>query len=429
MQTSQVSNAANVLSSPAPAGKQSDANSSAAPFGQVLSREIADRRSASEGTKTQPRETSNAPAARQPARNEAKPADAKSTRETKAKPQDDKAVDASGNIDDAVSQVSEDMLALVANLTQVTTPEAESVEIASTIAEDPTVAVDPALTLAAAGNAIPVDPLAAPMTASVQAADVTSAAPQRKHDTALAGITTIGQMGNTKAELNAATTATTAKASLPQAATSDLIAKGQELLNGTSAGMAAASAAPQDFAAAIKESVSTVTATMAPVQQAALNAAQSMGGNVADKLTPRVGTPAWDQALGQKVVWMVAGEQQSASLTLNPPDLGPLQVVLNVTNSQANATFIAAQPEVRQALEAALPKLRDMLGEAGIQLGQASVNSGNPNQQGSFDQQAASSSRGLGHNDSRGNATDMDAPQVSRVQPASTGQGLVDTFV
>ena len=45
---------------------------------------------------------------------------------------------------------------------------------------------------------------------------------------------------------------------------------------------------------------------------------------------------------------MTAGALQTASLTLNPPNLGPLQVVLNVTHDQATASFFAAQPEVRQ---------------------------------------------------------------------------------
>src|SRR5690606_20583662 len=109
-------------------------------------------------------------------------------------------------------------------------------------------------------------------------------------------------------------------------------------------------------------------------------------------IAPRVGAQGWDQAIAQRVTWMVSGAEQSASLTLNPPELGPLQVVVNVSNSQANATFISAHAEVRQALEAALPKLREMLGEAGIQLDQASVNQGNPQQQGEFAQSRGQSS-------------------------------------
>jgi flagellar hook-length control protein FliK len=111
-------------------------------------------------------------------------------------------------------------------------------------------------------------------------------------------------------------------------------------------------------------------------------------------------------------------------LTLNPPDLGPLQIELKVENSLATASFTAAQPEVRQALESAMPKLRDMLGEAGIQLGQTSVSAGTPNNQ----QNAFGHSPQPSHH-SGAMTDDGDAPvQVSSSQVISGGQGLVDTF-
>ncbi|MGN6703612.1 MAG: flagellar hook-length control protein FliK, partial [Burkholderiaceae bacterium] len=147
---------------------------------------------------------------------------------------------------------------------------------------------------------------------------------------------------------------------------------------------AAAKALPKQDAV---EAPALPEALPAPLQQAAATVAAAAAGAIgatgagADRLAPQVGTPAWDQALGQKIVWMVGSAQQTASLSLNPPDLGPLQVVLSVSNTQASATFVAAQPEVRQALEAAMPRLRDMMSDAGIQLGQASVNAGMPNGQ------------------------------------------------
>ncbi len=172
----------------------------------------------------------------------------------------------------------------------------------------------------------------------------------------------------------------------------------------------------------------TTSTAMGAVQSTLLQSAQALG-QTTEKLSPKVGTAAWDQALGQRVVWMVAGGQQSASLTLNPPDLGPLQVVLNVTNAHADATFIAAQPEVRAALEAALPKLRDMLGDAGIQLGQASVNAGSPNQHGASAQ--AQFGSGSGRAQSQAGPADqsirpLTSPSATRV--TGGGNGLVDTF-
>jgi len=184
---------------------------------------------------------------------------------------------------------------------------------------------------------------------------------------------------------------------------------------------AARMASQQAPAPAVNPAV-TALANQSP---AALTQVQAAAAQMAETLTPRVGTQDWNQALGQKVVWMANGEQQSASLTLNPPDLGPLQVVLSVTNNHATANFTAAQPEVRQALESAMPKLREMLADAGIQLGQANVSTGTPNQQ----QHAFNAPSQQSPRQSARSSDSSDAPvRVARVQPAKGGVGMVDTF-
>lgn len=141
-------------------------------------------------------------------------------------------------------------------------------------------------------------------------------------------------------------------------------------------------------------------------------------------LLPTVGSKDWNQALGQKVVWLAKGAEQTATLTLNPPDLGPLQVTVNVSNNQATATFVAHQPEVRHALEASLPKLREMLGDAGIQLGQSTVSSGAQSQQGSFNEARQSNGGRRAQSD---NAIES-VVHVSHVPTPASGSGLVDTF-
>lgn len=427
MQTPQVSNPATMIASqPAPA-RQAESGSSDAPFGQVLSREIAGR-NASENSRPQAREAGNSSPGRQPARNDGKAAEAKGAKDVRKAQAQERGPETDGTAVDAALQASEDMLALVANLVQIASPSGEAQDAAT---EQQLTTEQAALLIPVTntGVTVPVVPLAQPIDGAHAASSPIEPEASLTGPVALA---TAGPRQNSGRPLPDAAT----DASAPQLSTAELEAKGRELLSGVPAATATAPQAstPQahDFSTAVKDSLSTITnvtaTTMAPVQQAAVHAAQAMGDNAAERLTPRVGTPAWDQALGQKVVWMVAGEQQSASLTLNPPDLGPLQVVLNVSNSQASATFTAAQPEVRQALEAALPKLREMLSEAGIQLGQASVNSGSPNQQGAFEQQAGAASQGLGHDDHRNAAAEAESPRVSRVRPATVGQGMVDTF-
>jgi flagellar hook-length control protein FliK len=168
------------------------------------------------------------------------------------------------------------------------------------------------------------------------------------------------------------------------------------------------------------------TPVVLPAMQQTLAATQSQAvfGAQVDKILPNVGSAGWDQAVGQKVTWMVSGGIQSATLSLNPPDLGPLQVVLSVNNSQADATFTTAQPEVKQALEAAMPRLREMMEQAGIQLGQATVNTGMPNQHQGQGQQANKSSSGR----SFGDDGEDEVLAVTTPVTGSSGLGLVDTF-
>ncbi|RSZ57536.1 flagellar hook-length control protein FliK [Massilia atriviolacea] len=170
----------------------------------------------------------------------------------------------------------------------------------------------------------------------------------------------------------------------------------------------------------------------APLQQAALGLAQAANAG-ADKLSARVGTPAWDNQVGQKIVWMVAGKEQSATLTLNPPDLGPVQVVLNVTGDNASVTFSSGELEVRQALENAMPKLREMMDESGISLGNASVNAGMPEQrQDQGERATAASADGSGAGGGRGivngSAADANERLAARTPAQGGALGLVDTF-
>jgi flagellar hook-length control protein FliK len=145
-----------------------------------------------------------------------------------------------------------------------------------------------------------------------------------------------------------------------------------------------------------------------------------------DHLSAQVGTKAWDNQVGQKIVWMVAGGDQSASLTLNPPDLGPMQVVLNVSGDQASVAFSSNQQEVRQALENAMPRLREMMGESGIALGSATVNAGMPDQRQAQGEQAGSGLRGGTHAETGPGSAEA-APRTARTTVLD-GRGMVDIF-
>ena len=105
-----------------------------------------------------------------------------------------------------------------------------------------------------------------------------------------------------------------------------------------------------------------------------------------------------------------------------------MQVVINVNNSHVEASFTAAQPEVRQALEAAMPKLKEMLAEAGISLGQTSVNAGASQHQGGNAQQHARAVPGRNPGSSNREDSTAGTPLRSQSQVIMGGNGLVDTF-
>jgi flagellar hook-length control protein FliK len=140
-----------------------------------------------------------------------------------------------------------------------------------------------------------------------------------------------------------------------------------------------------------------------------------------------VGSSKWGDDVGQKVVWLINKEETSATLTLNPPDLGPMKVVVHVENGQAHATFSADQPEVRQALLDSMPKLREVMEEAGISFGQANVsqnNSGSRDESSEGNQRKSSSI-----SDIKSGLNDETGPKASASATTIERRGLVDTFV
>lgn len=161
--------------------------------------------------------------------------------------------------------------------------------------------------------------------------------------------------------------------------------------------------------------VQGATTLSAPAGQAVLAANQN------------INSPQWSDDVGQNLVWMAKNGVETARLSINPPQLGPIEITLSLNKEHATAHFVSAHSEVREVLEQALPRLRQILEGAGVQLGQADVS-------GQSQQQFAQNS-GRARDD--GPAFGLEQPTLSdkaavdasgavRIQ---RGNGLVDTFV
>jgi len=90
-------------------------------------------------------------------------------------------------------------------------------------------------------------------------------------------------------------------------------------------------------------------------------------------ISANVGSPNWSQQMAQQVTYMVKGGIQQAEIKLNPAHLGPMEIKLSMSDDKASVNFVTQHAAVRDALDAALPRLKEMLEQQGLNLADANV--------------------------------------------------------
>lgn len=78
--------------------------------------------------------------------------------------------------------------------------------------------------------------------------------------------------------------------------------------------------------------------------------------------------PGWSKELGEQIVWMNNKAIPTAEITMNPPHLGPISVRIDMNQDQATIMFTTQHAAVQEALEASIPKLREMLSDQQLNL-------------------------------------------------------------
>jgi flagellar hook-length control protein FliK len=157
------------------------------------------------------------------------------------------------------------------------------------------------------------------------------------------------------------------------------------------------------------------------------------------QLNAQLGSPEWQQQLGQQVLMFNRQGQQTAELRLHPQDLGSIQISMKIEDGQAQMHFVSGHSGVRAALEAAMPQLRTSLADSGINLNQTNVSSDTSQwQQASngaqqqFGQQSGSSQgsdASWAAFNGVGAASASDAlPVPASLQQLASGKGGVDIF-
>lgn len=86
-----------------------------------------------------------------------------------------------------------------------------------------------------------------------------------------------------------------------------------------------------------------------------------------------LGQNAWESNLGSRLQMMIGQNVQSAEIRLDPPELGALDIKIKVSNDVATVNITSPHTQVREALETAVPRLREMFAESGLSLGDVNV--------------------------------------------------------
>lgn len=136
------------------------------------------------------------------------------------------------------------------------------------------------------------------------------------------------------------------------------------------------------------------------------------------------------QQLGEKIRWMVNARNTMAEIRLDPPELGSMQVRVNVAGDAASVSFVVQSQQAKDALADAMPKLRDMLSEQGIELGDAQVRKDNSSGQDNGQQLAGDShqGQGAGNRGENDGLDDTDGMRVIEQSISRVDKGGIDFY-
>lgn len=123
------------------------------------------------------------------------------------------------------------------------------------------------------------------------------------------------------------------------------------------------------------------------------------------------------QALQEQVQFLLNRKLDTVEIRLDPPELGNLQIKLHLNQDQAQVGIVVQNSHARELLEQTLPRLREMLAQQGIQLGQTQVQQQSQQQQGGASGQGQDLRGAPGHSGSSlGNGSDVGTDEALTVQ-------------
>lgn len=145
------------------------------------------------------------------------------------------------------------------------------------------------------------------------------------------------------------------------------------------------------------------------------------------RLETPLGQAGWRDEMGQKLTWMVSNNRHQAELVLNPPQLGRIEVTLTLDGDRASLNFVSPHAGVRETLESSMTRLREVLAEAGVTLGQTHV--GADSRHDSSSMTPNNDGPAAGRKDDERYAGTIVAIGSGSAARSANGRGMVDVFV
>ncbi len=87
------------------------------------------------------------------------------------------------------------------------------------------------------------------------------------------------------------------------------------------------------------------------------------------------------EKLSEQVQMMMSKNLRNIDIRLDPPELGRMQIRMSMNNDIASVQFTVSNPQAREMVEQAMPRLREMLAQQGLQLSDSSVHQQSSGQQ------------------------------------------------
>ena len=137
------------------------------------------------------------------------------------------------------------------------------------------------------------------------------------------------------------------------------------------------------------------------------------------------GRPGWSQAMGKQILMMVNQNISTAEIRLNPAHLGPIEVLIDMSEERVNVSMSSRHAMVREAMEQALPRLREMLEQNGFTLADADISKH------SFAEQREQNPRGEGRGIAASNIDQslMSDTSQQSMTPAALSNSMVDYYI